>query len=406
VPASSTAANHIKLAVRCVRSDTDFHALRSAWTGLWDVSPTASPTLRFEWLWEWWQHYGEVCAHAPEGLLIVVVERGHELVAALPLYVGRRANLPFSPRLLRFLSTGEERAEEICAVYLDMLYRPGEATASAELMASALNDLAGHAWDACELSPLSAVSPLTSWTTTFGSARGSAFASGARGPSYVANLEGGYDAYLARISKNSREQARRLVRSLDAAGVVFELATDADSIQLFYRELVDLHQARWVRAGRPGCFASRRFTEFHRALARQLTPGGGAILARLVHKGRTWSVVQGYVAGGKFDYYLAGTCLDEDAPVKSPGIATHLLLKRHCATAGITRYDYMPGVSRLKVQFSTEEEQLVGLQLDTRYLGALAFEASKGSARAVRRAIRLVHGQFDRLKGLAIGRSS
>jgi len=342
-------------------------------------------------MWEWWRAYGDAYAHPAQGLLCVVVERGTELVAALPLYVGRRASLPFSPRVLRFLSTGEQSSEETCAAPFDLLYRGDEAASSARLIASALNQLVGRAWDACELSALSPHSPLTDWVTTFGPAR-PMLVGPAKWPSNVARLDGGYDAYLMRLSKNSREQARRLVRSLDAAGVSLEFALDAAAVDLFFAELVELHQARWATAGQAGLFASKRFTAFHLGLAHQLAQTGGAVLARLVHQGRTWAVVQGYVAGSKFDYYLAGTRLDEDAPIKSPGIGIHQLLKRHLVRQGISAYDYMPGPSRLKAQYSTEERPMVVLRLDKRGLGSMAYAVSKVTARAVNRAIRLTNG--------------
>jgi hypothetical protein len=59
-------------------------------------------------------------------------------------------------------------------------------------------------------------------------------------------------------------------------------------------------------------------------------PTQDAVLARLTHEGRPLAVIQGYRAGNKFDYYLAGTALDSPhSPIKSPGIAAHLRLKSY-----------------------------------------------------------------------------
>ena len=53
---------------------------------------------------------------------ILIVQRGTELIGALPRYVGYPAPIPFAPRPLRFISTGEAGEEETCAAYLDLLH--------------------------------------------------------------------------------------------------------------------------------------------------------------------------------------------------------------------------------------------------------------------------------------------
>ena len=46
-------------------------------------------------------------------------------------------------------------------------------------------------------------------------------------PRCIANLSGGMEEYFGRLSSNSRAQARRLLRAVDAANLSFEVATQA-----------------------------------------------------------------------------------------------------------------------------------------------------------------------------------
>jgi len=263
------------LTARVIRTTADWQPLEAGWKALWAACDTASPPLRWEWVWEWWRLYGEQYGDPKGGLWIVAVERDGSLVGALPLYVGKKGAEPFAPRPLRFISTGEARSEETCAQNLDLLCKLGDAPGCRAAVAKALRRFQPKLWDRLLLEPLSPQSPLLDWRSDIKDVR---YGTPVRHvQSYVANLDQGFDSYLERLSPNSRAQARRLIRSLNADGVTFELATDEASADHFFDQLITLHQHRWTSAGEPGVFASTRFTAFHRALVRQLVPAGEEI---------------------------------------------------------------------------------------------------------------------------------
>jgi CelD/BcsL family acetyltransferase involved in cellulose biosynthesis len=291
-----------------------------------------------------------------------------------------------APRRLGFLSTGEAEAEETCATYLDLLHLPGAAAECLEEIQAALFDPRDVGWDELDLSRLSGRSPLVAWGATGpASYRGHAVTGSA---SQIADLSGGFEAYLGRLSSNSRSQARRLLRQAVEAGAELELAGDAETAERFLDELIELHQARWQAAGKPGCFAAPRFTQLHRRLVERWAPTGDAVLARLSHAGTPLAVVLGYVARGKFDYYISGTRMDE-GPVRSPGIAAHLLLKRRLAEQGVTHYDYMGGSYRYKQQFATYEHPVTRLRLTRPTLRSGIHLAGSFAVRAARKAARV-----------------
>lgn len=389
------------LTARVIRTTAEWRQLEPAWKALWAASETASPPLRWEWLWEWWRLYGDAYADPQGGLWVIAVERGASLVGALPLYVARKGSEPFAPRILRFLSTGEARSEETCAQNLDLLHVAGEAPACRAAIASVLRSYKPKLWDRLVLEPLAPHSPLLDWRSDIADAR---YGSPKRHiQSYLANLDQGFDAYLERLSANSRAQARRLMRSLNVEGITFEVATDKESADAFFEQLVTLHQQRWTSAGEPGVFAAPRFTEFHRSLVRDLVPSGGAILARLAYRTHPLAIVHGYVARNKFDQYLGGTSLDTEIPIKSPGIAAHLRLKSYLADQGFSGYDYLRGDSRQKTQFSTDQYGLRTITLENRKVGALAYFASDNLARAKRVGLRTARSMLGRIKDLTRG---
>jgi CelD/BcsL family acetyltransferase involved in cellulose biosynthesis len=377
--------------VRVVRDFADWLTLEPAWKALWKSSPTASATLRWEWLSTWWRVYGPKYGSGENALRILLVQRGTDIIGALPLYVGHPAPIPFAPRPLRFISTGESGEEETCAAYLDLLHKPGEEKACIAAIERTLTSRQHTDWERLELAYMPGTSPMAGLLSDPAHER--EWTPERQAPCCIANLTGGMEEYFGRLSSNSRAQARRLLRAVDAANMTFDVATEAN-VDEFYDQLVDLHQARWAQAGQPGCFASPLFSEFHRSLAHQLVSTEDAVVARLAYEGRPLAVIQGYRAGNKFDYYLAGTALDSDnSPIKSPGIAAHLRLKSYLFDRGVTRYDYLLGYARNKAQYTTDEYPICRLVVERKGLKRLAHHLTHFGMRGARAIKRLARGQ-------------
>jgi CelD/BcsL family acetyltransferase involved in cellulose biosynthesis len=268
---------------------------------------------------------------------------------------------------------------------------PGEEKACVSALERAMISRQVSDWERLELAYMPGKSPMAGLLSQSSHER--QWIPERQAPCCIADLSGGLEEYLGRLSANSRAQARRLLRAVETAKLSFEVATEA-TVDEFYDQLVLLHQARWAQAGQPGCFASPRFSEFHRSLARQLVPTKGAVLARLTHEGRPLAVIQGYSTANKFDYYLAGTALDsESSPIKSPGIAAHLRLKSYLFDRGVTRYDYLLGYARNKAQYTTDEHPISRLIIERKGLKRLAHQMSHIGMRGARAIKRIARGE-------------
>ncbi len=364
-----------ELVAQIIRDEAAWDALRVEWSALFDVSPRAATPLHFDWLRTWWRVYGESHRGPGGGLRVIALRRGPRLVGVLPLYlaVGGPA---IGVRCLRFLSTGEKEWEETCPEYLDLLSLPGE---DESCMTAIRRVLAGSTWDLLELTDLRDGSPLAGLD-------GSRLVRENYCP--VANLEGGFESYLRRLSANSRQQARRLIREGERGGIAFELAREPQQSEEFFSDLIRLHQDRWVADGKPGCFASARFTEFHRELLRQWLPAGRAVLARLRVSGQTVAALYGFVTGPKFDFYQSGVRMSDDGPLRSPGNLAHLLLMRELAEAGVTHYDFLRGQSSYKLRLATDQNRLYSVGVWRPTLRSAVHRTARLLRRTVHRGLR------------------
>lgn len=334
-------------------------ALEREWQALFEESANPTSTLRWEWLNTWWEVFGSQYGKPPGGLKVILLRRDRKLVAALPLYMQQSG--AFSRRRLGFLGTGEKVDEQIYPEKLDILHThlsESERTQAADEFAAVVANLDWHEWDlgiAPENSLLLQVlnaRPLTSTKRiqrTF--------------PDPVADLRGGFEAYLERQSSNSRQQFRRILRSVPKAQLSFEVAQDATQASRYLEELIELHQKRWAGSGQPGAFQSDRVRQYHCKIVERLVPAGKTILARLGSKDQAVAVLYGFVSSDTFDFYQSGLVRDGVGELKSPGIAAHLLLMQHLAGLGINTYDFLAGASSYKDKLATTSRTLVRVRL-------------------------------------------
>jgi len=153
-----------------------------------------------------------------------------------------------------------------------------------------------------------------------------------------------------------------------------EIVDSAGAAEAF-DDLARLHHMRWTSEGKPGVFASPRFTGFHRQLIGRWLPTGRAILARLSLSGMPVAVLYGFVAGQKFHFYQSGVVRDSGGPLRSPGNLAHILLMRTLAERGLGEYDFLRGSSSYKQRLSTRENHLVGIEMWRATLRSATFRA-------------------------------
>jgi CelD/BcsL family acetyltransferase involved in cellulose biosynthesis len=339
-----------EISISVVRSRAEFAALQRAWNALFAASPRVSPFLHYDWLQHWLQLYGPEYTSLQRGLRILLIRKGGELVGALPLFV-RRGSYPLMGRqALRFIGTGEQEFEETCPEYLDLLHLPGEEETCLDALQTLLLEGDQLSWRELHFDAVPDSSPLVKLAERMGLHAETTVS--VEGTCPIADLTGGWDAYLARLSSQNRSQYRRLLRQAVQAGARLEQAT-LDQVDHFFEDLVLLHQQRWLAAGKPGCFGAERFRWFHHALAQGWVPSGQVVLARLTHARRPLAVIYGFLMRGHFYFYQSGVRIEEEGPVRYPGLVAHLFLMQQLAARGVQAYDFLKGESFYKHKFAT-----------------------------------------------------
>lgn len=348
-------------------------SLRSAWNELAGPVPFQS----WDWLEAWWRHYGireSGEGPASELCLVAVSDDEGTLRGLAPWYLSHTWT---QGRVLRFLGTGE-----VCSDYLSLLVAPGWEARVLDVLATWLcgKRLSGGraptgdptpAWDALELEAVpqhdARIGELVERMSWFG-----APVERQPGPNcWRLNLPATWDAYLAGLSKSHRKQLRRLERRLsDDPRARWQTVRNLSEFPRAFEILVDLHQRRRASLGEPGCFASTRFTSFHREVARRFCQTGHLRLHWLELDGEPIAVEYGLAGGGVAYAYQSG--LDPLRLEEEPGRLAGVSLLQSAWADGLTAIDFLRGDEPYKAHWRAEPQPTWNLRLAAPWVSARA----------------------------------
>jgi len=202
-----------------------------------------------------------------------------------------------------------------------------------------------------------------------------------------AELPADWNQFLATLSKSRRERTRALLRRAVDTGkaVVHRVETEQD-LERAFAILVDLHQKRRRSLSQPGCFASARFTEFHREMAGRLLAAGRLRMLWTEWEGRPLSAEYSFVGGDTVYYYQGG--FEPELADERPGWLSFAVSLKLAIEEGYRSYDFLRGDESYKASWRAEARPLVRVRIvgrqssaRVRYATARSTELVKGWAR-------------------------
>ena len=171
-----------------------------------------------------------------------------------------------------------------------------------------------------------------------------------------------WEEFLGMVSKGHRKKLRRADRELFETGrAVLRTVENCEQLDPAMDVLIDLHQKRRQMLGEPGCFASPRFTAFHREVARRLLLAGQLQLQLLDLDGRTVAAEYQLASQGVTYVYQAG--IDPQRLVDEPGqLITAATVKRAIEQGG-RAIDFLRGDEPYKAHFRAVARPLLALRV-------------------------------------------
>ncbi len=325
----------------------------------WDRLARGVPFRSWIWTSTWWHHYGaDPCQPGVKNHLFVLgtFDGANRLIGIAPWYLESSASLG---RVLRFLGAGE-----VCSDYLSVLCEPATEDRVAGALADWLTESnaaggdpsesrSADRWDLLELSGVDARDTAVCRLAEQLAARGSTVRS-RFGPScWQIQLPGRWEEYLARLSRGHRKKIRRTERTMFSTGrAVARSVRQLHDLPRAQEILIDLHQRRRRSLGEPGCFASPRFTAFHREVMFGLLRDGLLRLDWVELDGRP--VAAEYHLAGHGVVYAYQSGIDPDALHHSPGRLAHISTLRQAMEEGYRAFDFLRGDEPYKWHWRAE----------------------------------------------------
>ena len=338
--------------------------LRPAWERLWQTLPGRSPFSRWEWAWYWYEAYRGL-AHP----LIVVARRGRQVAGIAPLARTRRRKLVIAGGL------------DAWPQYVTFLFEPGRGAEVVRAVLECLERRSRACWQCMELPMVASEGEMAAALRGLGAER---VAEWRVAEGWLIELPESWEAYLAGLTKNRRRTIRKLLRK--NRDVEVRAVSEGQPFEVAWRVLVRLHQQRWEAVGEPGCFRSRGFYRFHRALARQWTAEGRADIVTAWLGDRPIAADYVFLDDATMYGYQAG--YDLAFRHRGPGLFLMVTLLRRALLQGLQCLDMLGGDYDYKRRFATRTVELSDFWVSGPTLGYRLFHRARATLRTAGRSVR------------------
>ena len=366
-----------EMLVSIVRTTEEFKQLDSDWTDLLARSGCGNVFLSFDWMFEWWKHFGN-----RRTLFIVTVrDRDGRLTGLAPLSMVRGP--------LRQVSVNFLADEMVGSDYLDMLADPAVRDQMAPLIAGALMNHSKE-WDRIYLADTGSSQLLLLLREALireGMVERHAPASTCL---YI-HLPDSVEKYSSQISANLRTKLRRHRRQLEeVAPVRFIRSHESGEIEKDFSKLMDLHRLRFSGKKVESAFLKKDVIEFHAGALTKLAARGWARLYVLEVAGTPVGALYGFSLAGKFSFYQCG--MHPEWRKFGIGQLVMGMCIDEAIRTGHREYDFLRGAEPYKNDWASEQRQTLNIVLFNRSLkgrqARLAYVLGQ-RVRSIRRAVRL-----------------
>lgn len=326
------------------------------WAGLLHQSGIDELTTSWTWVATWLDAYGDAVPHR---FLVATDAAGAPVAIALATRGRAQRRGPLPVRTAHLGTAGEGDLGGVYVEYNRLLALPGHRAAALRAFADQLAGPRWRVWGQVDVVELNGFAPeeLDGWD-----ARGFTRDTHACRVVDLAALRASATpldkAFGGQIGRKLRKNARWFTERYGP--IATEWITDPARGQEAFTELVELHQARWVAAGKPGAFSSRRLIRFHRAMIDALLPVGRVALVRVTAGEQLVGVSYSFHEHGALNHYQWG--LMEPGPDEnslSPGFVTALALLSEGLDRGFREVNWLGGDARWKRELSTTTRDLV-----------------------------------------------
>jgi CelD/BcsL family acetyltransferase involved in cellulose biosynthesis len=335
--------------LRVVDDLSGFKELGKVWNTLLQRSLDNDVFSTWEWLWNWWRHFG-----AGRSLRVLVAEEDDEIIGVAPFMLSKYS----------FGHVGSLSRIEFISFphgdYNNLILLDKSPIECVKLFLEGLLDFSD--WNLLDLRDIRDNSVTADCLRKICSEKDFKLRllDGTFCP-YV-NLPSSFDAFMAGLSCNLRRNLRKRLRKLQAKyKVEFKSQRDFSSLDRAMEAFFKLHQERWKAKGMQGAFASEEFKGFHLDVAKAFDEKGWLDLRFLTVD--DVPVASAYTFDYNFKKYGYLTGFDPEFAKYGVGnmLKTHLV--EECIRKRFREYDLTRDFEPYKADWATGVRKNLGARL-------------------------------------------
>jgi CelD/BcsL family acetyltransferase involved in cellulose biosynthesis len=321
----------------------DFEALREEWQALLKASGIASPFLTWEWLFTWWECYGE--KDKSNRLAIVTAREDGELKAILPGYLKRRrlSPYPFPVLVFSFLGTEYESSD-----YTEIISAQWGSPQTAALLEFLLK--ANRGIDVLSLTNIWEERPFLAQLEEFCQPRGFGYRRRHhRGCPFI-EISGTYDAYIDGLTERKHELGRKSRKMFGRFNAQVDYVRDASEIETAIDDLFSLHEMRFASKNADSKFQRNLRSEFHVRVSRRFLEADILRLFQMVVEGKPVASI--YCFEFAEEIFAFQTGMDPEWKKHSPQFVLWSSIIKYAFDKGLRRFDFMRGTQAYKFDWT------------------------------------------------------
>jgi len=211
--------------------------------------------MNWDWMYLWWKHFYT----SDMELVFILIKNHSEIVGLFPL-----VKIPSKGRkILHFLGTGEDEAEEITTEYIDVIAKPGFEKRVCCLVINYLTTEYTN-WDEINLSRYNQDSNIVKHLLIESDNKGIKRVEFLSGYRHFVTLNDDYHSYIEQQTRSFRKKlVSNKTKLLSKGKVEFMLVEQEKEVASILNHLKEFHLKRSKFIGRKSAFESQSFIAFH-----------------------------------------------------------------------------------------------------------------------------------------------
>lgn len=339
------------LIVEEITNIENLRQLGAVWNPLLSQSRSDSIFLTWEWVFNWWQVYGQ----RKELCVLVLRDQNGDIIAIAPFYVRKEKVLKsFSTHEVRFLGTGEDVSPD----YLDLIIMKDREEEAIDAFMKYISRKDG--WDVLNLTDMLSTSISYAILKKAASDNGLIVERSECASCPYIQLPSSWDEYIEGLSTNMRYNVRRRMRNLEKNFKTrYFIWQDIEGLQNAMERLAFLHNKRWEEKSSIHSFSSKEYNAFHQAVAKEFVPKGWLQLSCLELDGEIVGILYDYRYKNKIYYYQGG--FDPSFYKYSLGLVLRAYVIQKAIEDGIKEIDLLKGGYDHKYKWTESDRHTINL---------------------------------------------